>query len=72
MKQLFFLLLFALSSTCFSQTVADNLDNILARYVNKKEFIGSVLIAKDDEIILKKGYGYSDIENKTPNTPSFQ
>jgi len=69
MKPIFLLLLVAVSGTIFSQ-ITDNLDSILVRYVNKKEFIGSVLIAKDGEIILKKGYGYSDIENKTPNTPS--
>ena len=70
MKQFFILLFFTLNGSCFSQTISDSLDAIVTRYFNSKEFTGSVFIAKDDEIIQKKGYGYSDIENKTPNTPS--
>jgi hypothetical protein len=70
MKKIFFLLVFPLSSTCFSQTIADSMDSIITRYANNNDFIGSVLIAKDDTIILKKGYGYSDIQNKTLNTSS--
>lgn len=36
----------------------------------KKGFSGSVLVAKKGEIILSKGYGWADRENKIPNSPS--
>lgn len=32
-----------------------------------KPFQGTVLIMKNDEIILKQAYGYADVENKIPN-----
>jgi CubicO group peptidase (beta-lactamase class C family) len=32
-------------------------------------FNGSVLVARGDEILLSKGYGMADAENRTPNTP---
>ena len=36
---------------------------------NKLGFSGSVLIASDGKIILKKGYGMADYEKQIPNTP---
>jgi len=36
---------------------------------NKDLFSGAVLIAENWRILLSKGYGYSNRENKTPNTP---
>lgn len=53
-----------------AQNIDTELDSIINRYVDKTEFMGSVLIAKNGEILLKKGYGYADIGNKVPNTPS--
>lgn len=69
-----FILIFMMT-VCFSQTDIDNpktasiLDSLVLKHVDTREFMGSVLIAKDDEIILRKGYGYSDLENNIPNTP---
>lgn len=37
-------------------------------YLNSCKFQGSILIGKDDKIILAKGYGYADEVNKTWNT----
>lgn len=34
----------------------------------KNGFAGSVLVSKEGRIILSKGYGFSDIEKKIPNT----
>ena len=33
------------------------------------EFSGSLLIAKDDAVLMSKGYGMADYENAIPNTP---
>lgn len=75
LKVVYIVLVLFLSTTCFSQTghekqdIASVLDGVLSGYVDQKEFMGSVLVAKDDRIILRKGYGYSDLENKVPNRP---
>ena len=37
-------------------------------YLNKCGFQGSILLAKDGEIVLAKGYGFSDKEKTIPNT----
>lgn len=36
---------------------------------NKMAFTGSVLVAVDGNIVLKKGYGMADYEKQIPNTP---
>lgn len=77
MRRIFcFLLLIIPITSCLSQSgfvvhnITQRLDSIVKNYVDSSEFIGSVLIAKNGEILLKKGYGFADIENKIPNTPS--
>lgn len=39
----------------------------LTVFLDKKPFQGTILVAKDDEIILKKAYGYADAENQILN-----
>ena len=64
------------TTSCISQSdyrvqnIHTGLDSIIKKYVDSTEFMGSVLIAKNGEILLKKGYGFADIENKIPNTPT--
>lgn len=71
-----FLLLLNSLMACRAQTNNNNLeikqqlDKIVTGYVNDKTFIGSVLIANNGNILLNKGYGFADIENKIPNTPT--
>jgi CubicO group peptidase (beta-lactamase class C family) len=73
---IYFLLLLIPTTSCLPQSgysdlsIAQRLDNIVKKYVDSSEFMGSVLIAKNDEILLKKGYGFADIQNKIHNTPS--
>lgn len=38
-------------------------------YYHSGEFNGSILVAKDGETILKKGYGYANFEWSIPNNP---
>lgn len=77
MKSIIYFLFTIISTTsCISQSdykaqnVDTGLDSIIKKYVDSTEFMGSVLIAKNGEILLKKGYGFADIENKIPNTPT--
>jgi len=72
----YFLLLIIPITSCLSQSslvdqsITKRLDNLIKKYIDSSEFIGSVLIAKNGEILLKKGYGFADIQNKIPNSPS--
>jgi CubicO group peptidase (beta-lactamase class C family) len=45
------------------------IDSILTELTNQELFSGVVLIADGSNILLSKGYGYSDRENKVRNTP---
>jgi hypothetical protein len=75
MKKLAFLLLLQLMfNSCNSQNqdiiINQKLDEIVQEYFDNHDFIGAVFIANNGDILLKKGYGYADIENKIQNTPS--
>ena len=45
------------------------IDSIVNDLTNKDLFSGAILIADSSRILLSKGYGYSDRENKVRNTP---
>ncbi|WP_350110203.1 serine hydrolase domain-containing protein, partial [Fulvivirga sp.] len=72
-KTLFFAFITFSASSSFSQITTTELINKIDSYLAlsvKKGFSGSVLVAKKGEIILSKGYGWADRENKIPNSPS--
>jgi len=46
-----------------------HLDAIVASYHDAGLFQGAVLVALDDEVILRKAYGYADVELGVENTP---
>ncbi|MBC8769347.1 serine hydrolase [Arenibacter sp. BSSL-BM3] len=50
-------------------TVTKHIDDYLTQSASNG-FSGSVLVAKKGGIILSKGYGWADRENKIPNSPS--
>src|SRR5580704_11438355 len=45
------------------------MDQVIRTYVDSSKFMGSVLVARGDEVLLDKGYGYANLEWKVPNTP---
>lgn len=49
--------------------IKSKLSKYIDRYSKKNEFSGSILIAKDDEILLNKGYGTADYNTNLPNKP---
>ncbi|MBS1515352.1 MAG: serine hydrolase [Bacteroidetes bacterium] len=65
------LLFFVFSHASFSQTSenAKKIDELINKYVEYGLFNGSVLVAQNGNIILSKGYGYSDFENKVQCAP---
>ncbi|MDZ5607330.1 serine hydrolase domain-containing protein [Bacillus pseudomycoides] len=46
-------------------SVAQKLD----QYLKDKDFNGTVLVTDKDHVVLKKGYGYADVQSKIENTP---
>jgi CubicO group peptidase (beta-lactamase class C family) len=46
------------------------LDAVVQDYVARKQFMGSVLVAKGNEILLSKGYGLANMEWEIPNSPT--
>src|SRR5436190_7761862 len=67
MKKIFlFLSLFCISYFSFAQH-GSKLDTLMSAYAKLHKFNGSVLVAKNGVILLNKGYGYRNAENKVAN-----
>ncbi len=50
-------------------TLQTRLDNVVRYFADEDLFAGVVLVARGDELLLNKGYGYANLEWKIPNTP---
>jgi CubicO group peptidase (beta-lactamase class C family) len=46
------------------------MDQVVQSYVSNKTFMGSVLVARGDEVLLSRGYGSANLEWNIPNSPS--
>jgi CubicO group peptidase (beta-lactamase class C family) len=46
------------------------MDQVVQPYVAAKQFMGSALVARGDDVLLSKGYGSANLEWDLPNTPS--
>lgn len=51
-------------------TEGEALDAYVRAYAGAGLFMGAVLVARDDEVLLSQGYGWADVANGVPNTPS--
>ena len=49
--------------------LASKIDSFLAGLAAQDRFSGSVLVAKDGQVVLSKGYNLADREHALPNTP---
>src|ERR1700676_3171651 len=58
-----------LIAPCLAQDVA-RMDQVVQSYVSSKQFMGSVLVARGDEILFNKGYGSANLEWDIPNSPT--
>ena len=45
------------------------MEEVIQSYVSSNRFMGSILIARNDQILLDKGYGYANLEWQVPNSP---
>ena len=52
-----------------TSSLANKIDGLIEGYVAEEDFAGSVLIAKEGEILLARGYGSADAERNVPNSP---
>jgi len=64
----------AIAAPSFAQNAprAENvarMDEIAKAYTDNKQFMGSVLVARDGRVLIDKGYGYADLEWNIPNDP---
>lgn len=50
-------------------TQKQELDRLITKYQQLRQFNGSVLVANEKGVILEKGYGFANFEWKVPNTP---
>jgi CubicO group peptidase (beta-lactamase class C family) len=64
-----FLVLLAVPLLANAQDVA-RMEQLIQARVDDKSFMGAVLVARGDQIILSKGYGSANLEWNIPNTPS--
>lgn len=58
-----------LAPTVKAQGTAAKIDSLVSRYYEYGRFNGSVLVAENGAVILKKGYGYANLEWDVPCTP---
>jgi CubicO group peptidase (beta-lactamase class C family) len=66
------LILFGLSSLASPSKPSFEIDTILSSLTRAGKFSGAVLIARDGKILLRKGYGFANLEKRilfTPDTP---
>jgi len=62
-----------LSSLSLAPAVAaaqqtDRMEALIRPRVDDKTFMGTVLVARGDEVLLSKGYGFANLEWNIPNT----
>ena len=64
-----FALLSAAVVAAMGQGIADKADQYLTTWAQQGRFAGTVLLAKDGKVLLRKSYGLANYELGVPNTP---
>jgi CubicO group peptidase (beta-lactamase class C family) len=59
----------AYSSACNAQDDLSRTEEVIHSYGGSNKFMGSILVARNDQILLDKGYGYANLEWQVPNSP---
>src|SRR5262249_53252893 len=57
----------AIPLACIAQDVA-RMDQIVQSYVANRQFMGSVLVARGDQVLFSKSYGSRNLEGNIPNS----
>jgi CubicO group peptidase (beta-lactamase class C family) len=58
-----------LVTSCLAQNAA-RMDQIVQSYAADRKFMGTVLVARGDQVVFDKAYGYANLEWDVANTPS--
>jgi CubicO group peptidase (beta-lactamase class C family) len=58
---------FRLAALSPAQDTATRMDDVVRHFPN---FMGSVLVARGDDVLFSRGYGFANLEWKIPNSPS--
>src|SRR5580693_9763768 len=45
------------------------MEQVIQTFVDRKQFMGAVLVARGAEVLLDKGYGFADLELNVPASP---
>ena len=61
---------FLLATAGLAQNLDSRMDQIVQSYASNRQFMGSVLVARGNEVLFSKGYGSANLEWEIPNTPS--
>src|SRR3954466_8588639 len=64
-----FAFLFAALTAALGQDSAVKADQYLSTWAKQGRFSGTVLLAKDGKVLLRKSYGMANYELAVPNTP---
>ncbi|PKL87146.1 MAG: serine hydrolase [Ignavibacteriae bacterium HGW-Ignavibacteriae-2] len=59
-------------SVAFSQSKPEKIDDLLNRYHDARQFMGTALVAENGNIIYKKGFGFANIEHEIKNEPDIK
>jgi CubicO group peptidase (beta-lactamase class C family) len=59
-----------LATAGLAQNLDSRMDQIVESYASNRQFMGSVLVARGNEVLFSKGYGSANLEWEIPNTPS--
>lgn len=65
-------LLLAVAVQAFAATKAEQIDALLKKANELRQFNGTALVADGSGVIFKKGYGYANFEWQVPNTPDVR
>ncbi|MBV9766591.1 MAG: beta-lactamase family protein, partial [Acidobacteriaceae bacterium] len=59
-----------LATVCTAKDANPRLEQVIQSYVSSHQFMGSVLVARGEEIVLSRGYGSANLEWDIPNSPA--
>jgi CubicO group peptidase (beta-lactamase class C family) len=62
-------LLVVLAGSCLAQDAA-RMDQMVQSYVANRQFMGTVLVARGNQVLFSKGYGSANLEWDVPNAPN--
>ncbi|ESQ83775.1 serine hydrolase [Asticcacaulis benevestitus] len=60
--------LLSVAPTAFAADDTARMDQVVQSHVDAKEFMGTVLVARDGKVIFEKAYGYANLEWMVPET----